>query len=94
MQLTDTQKFQCPVCSHELHSFEADVLENHGSWCLVETACRHCGSSSLGLIIGRGKKVKHVKLLSDIQKETHKHINAEEDYIEGLLKKEQMWAEC
>lgn len=93
MQLTDSQKFQCPVCSRELHSFEADVLENHGSWCLVETACRHCGSSSLGLIVGRGKKVKHVKLLSDIQKEDHLHGNADEDYFDEMLKKETMWAE-
>ena len=92
MQLNDAQKFQCPVCSRELHSFETDVLENHGSWCLVETACRHCGSSSMGLIVGRGKS-KTCQAFKRYSKETHQHSNAEEDYFEGLLKKEQMWAE-
>lgn len=98
MQLKNIQKFQCPVCLRELHSFEADVLENHGSWCLVETACRYCGSSSLGLMIGRGKKIKQVKLLSDIQSSQYYHHNhdrdeAEDDYYFDKISKEKQWVE-
>lgn len=97
MQLKNAQKFQCPVCLRKLRSFETEVLESRGSWCLVETACQHCGSSSLGLMIGQGKKLKQVRLLSDIPtgKSRHDHDRgeADEDYYFSNINDEKQWAE-
>lgn len=92
-QFKDAQKFECPVCFHKLHGFESEILEEHGAWRLVETVCRHCGSSSLGLVIGKGKNFKQVKLLSDIPWPKNFKRELKEDYYNAFPEKDYQWTE-
>lgn len=98
MQFIEWQKAQCPVCAHRLHSNETEVLENNGSWSLIETSCHHCGSSTVGILVGRGKRAKHVKLLSDIPRDRHDHDgrgidSGDERMSEKLFGTNRDWAE-